>query len=225
MKADDDGPSVRIEPLGNRRCKGGLELLELLIDGDAEGLKDTCCGMGVVAVTSAGSQGTGDGFDQLAGRFHWVDRTPADNCAGDGPACRFFSITKKDVREVLFAKLGQQTRGRFALRRVETHVERTRGLKAETAGMIGQLVGRKPQIEQDSIDSLDSELVQDFGQLDIAGLLQNAARIGQARSRPREHQGIAIKSDDLSGRTEVFEQKAAVAAGADRSVDDDKPRL
>jgi len=107
------------------------------------------------------------------------------------------------------------------LRRVETHVERTGVLKAETAGPVGQLVGRKSQIKQHSVDPTDAKLIQDFGQLCITGWLQNAARIREGRRRSREHRGIAIKSDEFSGGTEVFEKDAAMTAGSDRAVHDD----
>jgi hypothetical protein len=110
------------------------------------------------------------------------------------------------------------------LRRVESHVERTGVLKAETAALVGQLVGRKAQIEQHSVDAVDAQSIQDVGQLCITGLLQSAASIGQNQRRSGEHHWIAIESDEFSGRTKVFEKNAAVTAGSDCSVHDNLSR-
>ncbi len=97
-------------------------------------------------------------------------------------------------------------------------------MEAESAFQVGQLVGRKSQVEQNSIDAVDSKLVEDFRQLGIIGLLQDAARIGQDRGCPREHQRIAIKTDQFSVGTELFEDETAMTAGSERSVDHDQPR-
>jgi hypothetical protein len=97
-------------------------------------------------------------------------------------------------------------------------------LKAESAFRVGQLVGREPQIEQDSIDAVDSKLVEDFRQLGITGLLQDAARIGQYRACSREHQWIAIETDQFSVGTELFEDETAMTAGSDRAVNHGQPR-
>jgi hypothetical protein len=97
-------------------------------------------------------------------------------------------------------------------------------LEAESAFRVGQLVGRKPQVEQDSIGATDSKLVEDFRQLGITGLLQDAARIGQHLACPRKHQWIAIKTDQFSVGTELFEDETAMTTGSDRAVDHDQPR-
>jgi hypothetical protein len=112
----------------------------------------------------------------------------------------------------------------LVLRGIETHVQRRGPLEAESAFRIGQLVGRKSQVEQNSIDAADSKFVEDFGQLGITGLLQDAPRIGQYRACPREHQRITIETNQFSVGTELFEDETAMTAGSDRSVDHDQPR-
>jgi len=87
------------------------------------------------------------------------------------------------------------------------------------------LIGGETQVEQNAVDARDSELIQDLWQLRITGLPQDAARVGKTLGRPGEHQGIAIKSDEFSGGTEVFEEDATMASGSDRPVNDDQPWL
>lgn len=84
------------------------------------------------------------------------------------------------------------------------------------------MIGRKPEIEQDAVDPFDAELIQDFRQLVITGLFQDATRIIQDHGCPSEHHGVAIKSDQFSGGTEVFEEDAAVTAGSDRAIHHDQ---
>lgn len=141
-----------------------------------------------------------------------------DDFACDWPARGLFAESKKKIRQFGFFQRGKELGCGIALRRVEPHVERTGGLKAETPLRIGQLIRRKPQIEQNPVDLLDAKLVQDFGQLRITGLPQGAARVGEVSRRPSDHQWIAIESDEFSVRTKLFEEDAAMTAGSEGRV-------
>ena len=114
------------------------------------------------------------------------------------------------------------------MRGVEPHVERDAAretaLDAEAAGRIGQLIGRKAQVEQHAVDAADSEGVEDLGQLCITGLSQGHARVGKNAGGPRQHRRIAIQSDQFSVGSELFEDELAMTAAADRAVDHDQSR-
>jgi len=225
MERNDDRSSSGAQSFGKRGGKGGLEVIELLVNGNPQRLKNAGGGVRLITLAAAAGKRFGHSFDQFSRCPHGPAGAAADNRAGNRPAGRLFAVAKQEVRQLGFLECGEEFRGRLTLCRVETHVEQTGRLKAKTATGIGQLIGGKPQVEQNAVDPRDSELIQDLWQLRITGLPQGAARVGKTLGRPGEHQGIAIKSDEFSGGTEVFEEDAAVAAGSDRPVDDDQPWL
>ena len=225
MESDEDRPPSGTQSFRKRGGKGRLEVIKLVIDGNPQRLKDAGCRMCLKAPATAGRKGIGDGFNQVGRRPHRAAGAATHDRVGNRPAGGLFAEVEEKVRQFGFPQRGEEFGRRLSLRGVETHVERTGRLKTETAARIGQLIGGKSQVEQDSVDPADSKLVQDFGQLRITGLSQSAARVGEARRCPGEHQGIAIKSDEFSGGTEVFEEDAAVTAGSDRAIDHDQSRL
>jgi hypothetical protein len=224
MKRDEDGPPAGGQSLGKGNGKGSLEVIEFVIDGDPQGLKHASCRMGlgplVLAVRKAGC----DGVDQIGARPQRAVSAAFDNRVGNRSGRGFFTVAGQKVGQLRFSDRGEKIGRRLTLRRIETHVQRRGPLKAESALRVGQLVGRKPQVEQNSIDAADSKLVEDFRQLGITRLLQDAARSGQHRGCPREHQRIAIETNQFSVGTELFEDETAMTAGSDRSVDHDQPR-
>jgi hypothetical protein len=198
-----------------------LEVIELLINGNSQCLKDAGGGVRFMTVPAAARKGFGHCFDQVSRSPHGAVRAARDNRAGNRPAGRLFSVAKQEVRQLGFLERSEDFRGRLTLCDVEPHIEWAGRLETEATARIGQLIGGETQVEQNAVDARDSELIQDLWQLRITGLPQGAARVGKVLGRPGEHQGIAIKSDEFSGGTEVFEEDAAVAAGSDSPVDDD----
>ena len=80
--------------------------------------------------------------------------------------------------------------------------------------MIGQLIRRQPEVEQDAIDCRDLQSGQDVGKLGITGLMKVTAGrdgigdlvaeltedltgelTGELTGRNFQHQGIAVKTD------------------------------
>jgi hypothetical protein len=224
MKRKDHRPPTGGQSLRKGNGKGGLEVIELVIDGNSQGLKDAGCRMGLRSPACGGRQAESDGFNQIGTRPQRVASAAFDDGFCDRSAGGLFAVAEQEVRQVIFVDRGEQVGGRFSLRRVETHVERTGRLEAESPFTIGQLIGSKSQIEQDPIDAVDAKLVEDFGQLGITGLLQDNARIGQRGGRPCEHLRIAIQTDQFSVGTELFEDEATVTAGSDGAVNHDQPR-
>jgi hypothetical protein len=224
MESDEDRPSSGFQSFRKYGGKGSLEVIEFMVDGNPQRLKDASRGMGLSSPATAGREGIGNGCNKVGRCSHRVAGTAADDRVGDRPAGGLFAEAKEDVGQLGFFKLCEKFRGRLTLRRVEAHVEGAGSLKAETPARIGQLIGGEPKIQQDSVDPTDSKLIQDLGQLRITGLPQRAARVGETLGRPGEHQGIAIKTDEFSGGTDVFEDDAAMTAGSECAVDHDQSR-
>jgi hypothetical protein len=108
---------------------------------------------------------------------------------------RFFAVILEEGGKFVFAEPHDEVRGRFPLCRVETQIERTVGAKAEPAGVVGQLVGRQTQVEQNPIDRGNCVFRQDPGEFGITGLMEVARKARELKGRNVQHQGIAVKTD------------------------------
>jgi hypothetical protein len=225
MERDDDRSSSGVQSFGKRGGKSGLEVIEFLINGNPQRLKDARGGVRFMTLPAGAGKRFGHRVDQFSRCPHGLAGAAGDNRARNRSAGRLFAVAKEEVRQLGFLECGEELRGGLPLCRVETHVERAACLKPKAAVRIGQLIRGEPQVEQNAVDPRDSELIQDLWQLRITGLPQDAARVGKTLGRPGEHQGIAIKSDEFSGGTEVFEEDATMASGSDRPVNDDQPWL
>jgi hypothetical protein len=199
-------------------------VIEFVVDGDPQSLKHAGCRVALAPPAGAVRKSGRDGVDQVGASPQWATATTIDNRVRDRSGRGFFTVERKKFGQLRFSNRGEKLGCRLALRGIETHVQRRGPLEAESAFRVGQLVGRKSQVEQNSIDAVDSKFVEDFRQLGITGLLQDAARIGQNRACPPKHQRIAIESDQFSVGTELFEDETAMTAGSDRAVDHDQPR-
>lgn len=225
METDDDGTSADLQAIGEYLGKNGLQMIELLIDGNSQCLKDSCGRVDFGMVTAGGSDRLRDGVDKIGRSPYGTSKTAFDNCPGDGAVGALFAIAEEDFCKLRFAKRCQEVRGGASLCRIKPHVERPRRLKAEAPSNVGQLVGRQSQIEQDAIDLRDSEFVENFRQLGITGLFQDAARVGQNFGRPGKHLWVTIQTDKFSRGTEVIEEDRAMTAGSDRPINNVLPRL
>ena len=162
MEGDDDCPPVGVQSLGQDIGEKGLEVLKLAIGGNSQRLKDAGGRMGFGPPSAARVKGLIDRFDQVGRCLDGLIGPAKHNGAGDRSAGRLFAKLEKQVRQFVFVECREKFGRRHALCRVKSHVERTIGLKAETAAAVGQLIGRKPKIEQNAVDPLDAELIQDF---------------------------------------------------------------
>jgi len=222
MEGDDDRTPIGVQSLGQDTGEKGLEVFKLMVDGDAQRLKDACGRVCRRMSAAGGVQGVVDRFDQLA---RGADRRAAaatHNRARDRARGRLLAEAEEQVRQPVLVERGEEIGSRSSLRRVESHVQRSVCLKAESAAEIGQLIGRKSQVEQHTVDPFEAELIENFRQLGIAGLFQDATRIVQNFGRPSEHHWVAIEADQFSGGTKRIKKGTAMAAGSDRSIHHDQ---
>jgi hypothetical protein len=201
MKGDEDCPPVGVQSLRQDAGEKGFEVFELAIDGDSQGLKNAGGRVAFGPPAATRVKCFFDRFDQVGGCLNRLIGSAKHDRVGNGPAGGLFAELEKQIGQVPLVKLGKEIGRGDILRRVKSHVERSVGLEAESAAAIGQLIRRKPEIEQDAVDPLDAELIQDFRQLGIAGLFQDAARIVQDFGRLSEHHRVAIEADQFSGGT------------------------
>jgi hypothetical protein len=142
-------------------------VLELVVDGNPQALKDTGGWVNFVMSPWPARQGLGDGRDQIGGRPLGKLRPPRDNRTGDRSARTLFGESLKEVGQFGFAERREQFGRSRSLRGVKPHVERPVALNAtldsEAPSCVGQLVGREPQVEKGAVNPIDFEGIENLG--------------------------------------------------------------
>jgi len=222
MEADDGEDAARRETAMQRSVKGGFQLFEFLIDDDPQGLKDARRRMLVSAMRRA-MRRAGNSFGQIEACLNRFPGPRLDDVPGDVTAVWIFAVAIDDVGELLFRKASDEVGRRFSLTNVEPQIERTIGVEAESARLVGQLVGRIADVQQDAIDSGNLQVGEDARQLSIAGLEEVNVGAGEMTGRNLQHHRIPVKTDQRTFGADAPENLATVPRGTDRPVDHRQP--
>ncbi len=231
MKADDDDDTPGFEAIVKGPAKRSFELFEFAVDGDPQGLKDARGRMTVPRESRATRRwslprrGRGDRVTQIAGRPDRLPGSPFDEPPRHAPGLRLFPIALEDVGQFLFAQAHDQLGGRFPLGCVESQVERPVRGKAEAPGVVGQLVGRQPEVEQNAVDRGDFEVRQDQREVGITGLMEVARGARELKGGNFQHPGIAVKTDQRPLWPDSPQNFATVPRCADRAIDHGQSRF
>lgn len=201
----------------------GFELFELTIDGDPQRLEDARRRM------SSSSRGgamrdSGDGLGEVATGSYRLPIPPFDDVSRDPAAVRVFPIAVNDVGEFRFVDPGEQVGSRFSFTDVESQIEGAFGVETESPRLVGKLIGRVAEIEQDTIDGGNLPVGEDAGKVGIAGLDEVDVRPREVTGRNLQHHGVPVKTDQRTFGTDPAENLAAVPRGTDRAVDDRQSR-
>lgn len=221
MKSDDHGPSATVKSTGQDVVQKCFEVRELLIHGNPQGLKDA---RGRMRFSWPGPDDLLHELLEFVGASQGSAALPASHDFLDNsPRLGFFSIVAKDSFQFVRIRCREEFSDRVAGGSVKTHVERPGRLEAEAAFRIGQLIRRKPQIQQNSINCRELQFIEDSIQLGITGLPQHNARTGYDLSCPGEHVRIAVESNEPTGGIHLFQNLLTVSAGTDGAINDRQP--
>ncbi len=133
---------------GGRKC--GLELAELVVDGDAERLEDALRGMPFPEPGRRRDRRL-DHVDEIAGAEERpLGASPHDR-AGDRTGVPLLAEAAEDRRELALVPRVDDRRGRHLARRIHPHVERGVGGVGEAALGPVDLHRRDPDVEQDRV--------------------------------------------------------------------------
>ena len=102
MKRDEDRPPAGGQSLGKGSGKGSLEVIELVVDGDPQGLKHAGCRVALGPPAGAVRKSGCDGVDQVGARPQWATCTAFDNRVRDRSGRGFFAVAGENVGEVRF---------------------------------------------------------------------------------------------------------------------------
>ncbi len=138
---------------------------------------------------------TGNRARQIGGGADRLPPAPFDDTSGQTAAVWFFSVPVEKFGQLLFAEACDEIGRRFTLRDVEAQIKRAVGCKTEASRMIGQLVGRQTEVEQNAVDRLDLQSGQHVWELGITGFVEVTITSREVVSRFFQHQGVAVKTD------------------------------
>lgn len=213
VEADDGRAPAGFEHVGEQ-SEGRLKMGELVIDRDSQGLKYTS---GRVDRPPLAGDAPPDDLGEPAGGFN---RPRLDDSPGDAPAVPLFTVFKEDSRQLLFIEsIDQIGRAGGARSRVEPHVERSVLSEAEAPVRPGKLVRRQADIEQDSIDSDDSEIVQHLPHLAIRRRHERHRQPSSGLGGQGEHGGVAVNRDHPASISQTLRQSPRMPPRARRAVD------
>lgn len=103
---------------------------------------------------------------------------------------------------------------------IKSQVERSCGLKAESAVVGRQLIRGQPDIQQDSVNKVDPQFIKHGSQPGVAGMDELAIGSIQLLRSEAQHVWIAVQANQPAVRPDSLEDLQAVAARSDRPIHD-----
>jgi len=108
METDDHRASTGLHPLWQRNGEELVEVFELVVDGNSQGLKDTRGRVNFATSLPAMRQGAGNGRDQIAGRPVRELVSPRDDRPRDRTAGTLFPEPLKKLCQFVFVERRQE---------------------------------------------------------------------------------------------------------------------
>ncbi len=149
VEGDHGQPTARPQQVA-RRGERPCEHADLVIDGDAQRLKDLRRRVDTPAPTALGAYHR---IGELLRGGEWRGRASVDDRARDPARRGLLPIGPEEVRKRGFVPGIDDFRRRDAARIVEAHIERPIVREGESPPGIAQLEGREPEIEEDGRDT------------------------------------------------------------------------
>lgn len=200
-------------------------MLQFPIGSDSQRLEHA--GRGLLASFSLKPTGNGrchrcDQVFRCLQRLLWP---PFYNGSRDLTAETFFSVLTK----YFFQRAGigsvDQILNRPPRSHVKSHIQRCIHRVSKSTIPIGQLVGRQTKIEENAIDTVESQFRDCWLGFRITGLFEESIRTRDALPRKVQHHGIAIESNQDAIGTNPLRDLGAMSARTDSAVQNPQPRL
>ena len=205
-------------PAGLKQINRGLERVfevrQLVIDLDAEGLKNPRECFASLRPPTVTRNHPG----QIA---RAIKRSVLANRAGDAPGHALFAISFDDAGQVSLRRRIDHVAGRAWCIRAHSHIERAISLKTEPAIRLVDLVRRDPQIEQNTRDRRDAPSGQDRAEIPkrCSHRADPICERAQMFGRNRDGTRIAVDADQFAGFSQALEQPFGVPTPAQRGID------
>ena len=218
MEGDHRHPSPGHEPV-RRLNQESVEAVELLVDGDAQGLEDARRGMD--PRRAAAAPGGDHDLRELPRRRDRPALARGDDRRADPPGRRLLPEALEDRDDLAQGEPVHEIGGGGAPGRVHPHVERSVLLEREAPLGVVELERRDAEIEEEAVGRSQVELIEDLRQAAEVGVPQDRPRSVRGEPAPRPLQGrrVAIEAEEGAVRTAGPEDRLGMPAGADRAVD------
>ncbi len=209
------------------RLEKAVEVLELAVDGDAQGLEDP---RGRVQLAAPPADGR---LDHPRQGPRGADPPAAPRGAdrlGDLAALRLAAEVVEQVGQLAFAEAVDQLDGLLALAGVEAHIERAFVLERKAPLRIRELGRVDSQIQQHGIDRLDPPRFEHGGEVREVRFDQLERHIRRRREPPGgllEHRRVEIEPEVAPVRREARQDRRGMTTEPDGPVEEDLtgPRL
>lgn len=225
MKGNHHQQSARFQTTRKRLRQRSIEVGEFVVDGNSQCLKHARRRMFVRRFLFANGNGCRDGLRQIAHGSEGMCFSAAYDFFSDRSGKSFFTVSFEDFGQLGYRPFVEQFVSRLTLGTIEPHVEISGRLKSEPARLVSQLIRRQPQVDQNPIDLCDVSSFEDAIEIGVTGLNQRDVAVRQVLCGEFEHHFVAIESNQMAGRTQLFEDFPAVTSGTDRPVDDRQSRF
>ncbi len=224
VEGDDTGPPAGHEGRGEHVFQGAFDVLQLVVDEDAEGLEDP--GRRVLPAVPADLAGNGrlDRGDEVGDGADRVPVSTSDDLRGDRAGVSFLAVVLQGPCDLVGFERFESFVGRLAPRLVEPQVERAVRAEAEPAAAL-QLVGGEAEVEQHAVGVVEPEFGEDVEEVGMGGVDEVGVRSGDLLGGEFEHRRVAVESDEGAGVAEAFQEGGRVPSAAHGAVDDDLPWL
>ena len=203
-------------PAGGQR---GVELTELVVDGDADGLEDA---LGRMAGREAGRDRhrVGHDLDELVRRLERSVVAGADEGACDRPRITLLAVVAEQRGQAALVPLVDDVGCGELVVGVHAHVQRRVVGVGEAPLARVDLHGGHAEVEVDQIgaDALVAQLLEGLGER-RADEARAAGHVGRELGEALLGRGVAVDGDELAAGPKAIGHQARVAAAAERAVD------
>jgi hypothetical protein len=150
IRKHNDAPTY--SKRGNRCGECGAQSGKLIVDGNAQRLKDTRCGMDSRWRTVSLWHALFDERCKLFCCGDWGTHARCNNGSRDLRRVGLFAVVTKDLLKLCSARLCKQLRRRLTAPSVKAEVEEAAGANPETSLAVDELVGGESEVEVDAIN-------------------------------------------------------------------------
>ena len=191
--------------------------VQLVVDGDAQRLKDARCRMDAFPLSGALQDSRNKGGELRSRVRQAAPLAPRDDHASDAPGRTLFSERKEDLGQLPFARRRQHVVGAGSAGGIHPHVE-DRGLSEREAALrIVKLHRRDSEIEENAVQRRDFAPVEDPTELAKVGVHEGQTGVGKLlRHRTRARVGVQC---DQPSVPQPLQDRRCMPARPEGSVD------
>ncbi len=200
-------------------------MCQLLIHRNSQCLKDSSRRVFPGLLPESGRDCFRHSFRKVSGCLDGLFATPLNNFLSNGLAEFFFAVSCQHFFKFDCVDIRQKVRDRLTGPIVESHIKWSVDRVTKSSLPIRQLVGRKAQVQQDAIDTVDAQLVENAFDLRITALYEVPTFARDTLRRKVQHHRITIQPDQNTVFTNLIGNLLTMPARSDGPINDSQPRL